>query len=42
MGEANLAEMQAKEALRGLEGQTAEEVSDGKFYLQASWDDNPH
>jgi phage terminase large subunit-like protein len=25
-----------------MEGQIAEEVSDGKFYLQASWDDNPH
>jgi hypothetical protein len=25
-----------------MEGHTAEEVSDGKFYLQATWDDNPH
>ena len=25
-----------------MEGQTAETVENGKFYLQATWDDNPH
>ena len=25
-----------------MEGQKAEEVSNGRFYLQATWDDNPH